>query len=178
MRVRASSSAARDRPRGVSSSEGEIRDVRRTMRERRSSSTTRIPSARNCPSASRFPRCRNDLSCFASALLSPSFDMEHDLLFVHGRAKTQMDRGHMNIEHLVKHLQRRVRRYAGLSLVTVAVASAGACASAISPQQESQIGAQQSQEINAQLPIVNDASLNSYINSLDNQIASHGQRND
>lgn len=72
--------------------------------------------------------------------------------------------------------RRWLRRSIALVLVSGSVALAGACASAITPQQEAQIGAQQSADINAQLPIVNDASLNNYINSLGSQIASHGQR--
>src|SRR3569832_1999482 len=71
--------------------------------------------------------------------------------------------------------RRRMRR----ALAAGALAGtmvAGGCATAISPQQEAQIGAQEASEINAQLPIVNDASLNSYINQLGSQIASHGQR--
>jgi predicted Zn-dependent protease len=68
------------------------------------------------------------------------------------------------------------RRAAVLSLIAGAAVTTSSCATSISPQQEAQIGAQQASEINAQLPIVNDASLNSYINSLGSQIASHGQR--
>ena len=47
-----------------------------------------------------------------------------------------------------------------------------AMASAISPQQEAQMGAQNAEEINRQLPIVQDASINRYINDLGRSIAS------
>ncbi|MEO5511272.1 MAG: M48 family metallopeptidase [Longimicrobiales bacterium] len=53
---------------------------------------------------------------------------------------------------------------------------AGGCATAISPEQEAQIGAQSAADINSKLPIVRDATLNNYINSLGSQIAGHGQR--
>ncbi|HEY7569691.1 MAG TPA: M48 family metallopeptidase [Gemmatimonadaceae bacterium] len=41
----------------------------------------------------------------------------------------------------------------------------------VSTQQEVELGTQYAQQINAQLPIMNDASVNSYINSLGNSIA-------
>jgi predicted Zn-dependent protease len=71
--------------------------------------------------------------------------------------------------------RRWLRRNIAISLVGGTLA-AGACATAITPQQEAEIGAQQSADINAQLPIVNDASLNNYIHTLGSQIARHGQR--
>lgn len=51
------------------------------------------------------------------------------------------------------------------------LAAAGGCAPAISTQQEVQIGAQQASEINRQLPMVNDAAVNQYINQLGQSIA-------
>jgi beta-barrel assembly-enhancing protease len=63
-----------------------------------------------------------------------------------------------------------------LAGASAAVLSAGACATAISPQQEAQIGAQSAAEINQKLPIVNDGSLNNYINALGNELARRGQR--
>lgn len=72
--------------------------------------------------------------------------------------------------------RRWLRRTVAIALASGTIVTAGACASAISPQQEAQIGAQASADINAQLPIVKDASLNNYINTLGNQIASRGQR--
>ena len=52
--------------------------------------------------------------------------------------------------------------------------STSACA--ISQQQEVQMGAQYSAEINRQLPLVSDGSANSYINQLGDQIARSGRR--
>ena len=48
---------------------------------------------------------------------------------------------------------------------------AGGCASAISTQQEAQLGAQAAADINRQLPIMKDAQVNYYINALGNTIA-------
>jgi predicted Zn-dependent protease len=47
------------------------------------------------------------------------------------------------------------------------------CASAgsVSTQDEVQIGAQEAQQVNAQLPMVNDAQINNYVNTLGNRIA-------
>jgi beta-barrel assembly-enhancing protease len=69
-----------------------------------------------------------------------------------------------------------LRRNIALGLVAGATAAVSACAPSISPQQEAQLGAQSAAEINAQLPIVKDATLNNYINQLGSQIASHGRR--
>ncbi|HEX7239513.1 MAG TPA: M48 family metallopeptidase [Longimicrobiaceae bacterium] len=46
-----------------------------------------------------------------------------------------------------------------------------ACAPAISTQEEVQVGAQNAAQINRQLPIVQDAAVNQYINQLGSQIA-------
>ncbi|MEP6904543.1 MAG: M48 family metalloprotease, partial [Gemmatimonadales bacterium] len=46
----------------------------------------------------------------------------------------------------------------------------------ISQQQEVQMGAQEAQQINAQLPMVRDPEVNRYINLLGDQIASHTSR--
>jgi predicted Zn-dependent protease len=74
--------------------------------------------------------------------------------------------------------RRWLRRGFAVGAVVATAAAVDACASAasVSTQQEAQIGAQEASEINAQLPLVNDASLNNYINQLGSQIASHGQR--
>lgn len=47
------------------------------------------------------------------------------------------------------------------------------CASAgsVSTQDEVQIGAQEAQQVNAQIPLVNDAQINNYVNTLGNRIA-------
>jgi predicted Zn-dependent protease len=47
---------------------------------------------------------------------------------------------------------------------------------AISQQQELAMGSQYASEINNELPIVNDAAANQYINALGNRLASHGSR--
>ena len=52
-----------------------------------------------------------------------------------------------------------------------ACAALSACAGSISQQEEVQIGAQGAQQVNAQLPMLNDASINAYVNSLGTAIA-------
>jgi len=66
------------------------------------------------------------------------------------------------------------RRTAVLGLVAGTGLSAGACG--VSTQQEIAMGQQYATEINSQLPIVNDAQVNRYINGLGRQIASRGGR--
>lgn len=51
------------------------------------------------------------------------------------------------------------------------VATAGACAPAITTQQEVEIGRQNAAQVNQQLPIVRDAAINQYINELGRSIA-------
>jgi predicted Zn-dependent protease len=58
-----------------------------------------------------------------------------------------------------------------------ALALLGACSS-ISQQQEVEMGAQAAQQVNAQLPMLNDATVNAYVNSLGRSIASTTSRND
>jgi len=53
-----------------------------------------------------------------------------------------------------------------------------ACAGSISQQQEVQMGAETAAQVNAQLPMLNDASINSYVNSLGNSIARKTSRAD
>jgi predicted Zn-dependent protease len=48
----------------------------------------------------------------------------------------------------------------------------------ISQQQEVEMGAQTAQQVNAQLPILNDATVNAYVNSLGRSIASRTSRAD
>jgi beta-barrel assembly-enhancing protease len=72
----------------------------------------------------------------------------------------------------------RVRQWFRKSAVTALMAG-GATAVAgcgISTQQEMQMGAQYAAEINRQLPLVNDASVNNYINQLGRTIAARGGR--
>ncbi|HEU5208621.1 MAG TPA: M48 family metallopeptidase [Longimicrobiales bacterium] len=69
---------------------------------------------------------------------------------------------------------RGVRHAAVLGLVAGSTTLA-ACGT-ISTQQEQQLGADYASQINAQLPIVDDAQLNSYINNLGRQIAAAGDR--
>lgn len=66
------------------------------------------------------------------------------------------------------------RRPALLALVAGGTAVVGACG--ISTQQEMQMGQEYSAEINRQLPMVNDASVNQYINNLGRSIAQYGNR--
>jgi beta-barrel assembly-enhancing protease len=56
-------------------------------------------------------------------------------------------------------------------VVTLVVSACG-----ISTQQELEMGQQYSTEINRQLPLINDATVSSYVNQLGDRIASHGQR--
>lgn len=67
-----------------------------------------------------------------------------------------------------------LRRSAVLGLVAGSTALASGCA--ISQQQELEMGAQYAAQINQQLPIVNDATLNRYINVLGRQLAARGGR--
>lgn len=66
------------------------------------------------------------------------------------------------------------RRSAVLALMAGGSAAVAACG--ISTQQEMQMGAQYAAEINRQLPLVNDAAVNNYINNLGRSIAQHGNR--
>jgi predicted Zn-dependent protease len=59
-----------------------------------------------------------------------------------------------------------------------ACAVLGACAGGISQQEEVQMGAQTAAQVNAQLPMVNDATINAYVNSLGNAIARTTSRAD
>ncbi len=60
----------------------------------------------------------------------------------------------------------------------VASAALSACAGSISQQEEVQLGAQNAAQISAQLPMLSDASINSYVNSLGNTIARGTSRAD
>jgi predicted Zn-dependent protease len=68
----------------------------------------------------------------------------------------------------------RIRRYAAVGLVAGSALTAGACG--VSTQQEIELGAQYANEINSQLPILNDATVSRYINDLGRRIASRGSR--
>ncbi|MGH7477478.1 MAG: M48 family metallopeptidase [Longimicrobiales bacterium] len=70
----------------------------------------------------------------------------------------------------------RIRR-AGAALVLTAGVGVGAAACSMSTQQEVELGQQYAAEINRQLPIVDDATTNQYINALGSEIARYGQRN-
>lgn len=69
-----------------------------------------------------------------------------------------------------------IRRLRGPALGVAAGATFLAAGCAISQQQELAMGSQYASEINNELPIVNDAAANQYINALGNRIASHGSR--
>ena len=58
------------------------------------------------------------------------------------------------------------------------LAGLAACAGSISQEQEVQIGQQNAAQINAQLPMLNDATINSYVNSLGRSIAQRTSRGD
>ena len=61
---------------------------------------------------------------------------------------------------------------------TVACAALSACAGSISQQEEVQLGQQSAAQVNAQLPMLNDATINSYVNSLGRSIAQRTSRAD
>src|SRR2546423_4685854 len=65
-----------------------------------------------------------------------------------------------------------------LRSIVIGVALAGSVACGISQQQEIQMGQQYAQQINAQLPIVQDPELNRYINVLGDSIAGLTSRKD
>jgi predicted Zn-dependent protease len=60
----------------------------------------------------------------------------------------------------------------------VACAALSACAGSISQQEEVQLGQQSAAQVNAQLPMLNDATINSYVNSLGRNIAQRTSRAD
>ena len=70
---------------------------------------------------------------------------------------------------------RSIRR---LGSALAACAVLGACAGSISQQEEVQMGAQTAAQVNAQLPLLNDATVNSYVNSLGTAIARRTSRAD
>lgn len=59
-----------------------------------------------------------------------------------------------------------------------ACAALSACAGSISQQEEVQIGQQNAAQINAQLPMLNDGTISSYVNSLGQAIARRTSRGD
>ncbi|HEX7979845.1 MAG TPA: M48 family metallopeptidase [Gemmatimonadaceae bacterium] len=65
-----------------------------------------------------------------------------------------------------------------LLIAVVAAAAAVGCSSAVSQQQEVQIGQQTAAEVNAQLPMLRDPQIDSYVNSLGRSIASRTSRAD
>jgi beta-barrel assembly-enhancing protease len=64
----------------------------------------------------------------------------------------------------------RLRSLSGVLALSGTLATT-ACAPAVTTQQEVQLGAQAAADINRQLPLVQDATLNNYINQLGNTIA-------
>jgi beta-barrel assembly-enhancing protease len=63
-----------------------------------------------------------------------------------------------------------------ISLTIGAIALLGGCG--VSTQQEVQMGQQEAQQVNAQLPMVQDAVINNYVNALGNRIARTTSRAD
>lgn len=68
----------------------------------------------------------------------------------------------------------RLPRATRAALASLAAAALAGCG--ISTQQEVQMGAQEAQQVQAQLPMLNDAQVEQYVNSLGQQIASHTSR--
>ena len=75
------------------------------------------------------------------------------------------------------HPTRLSYRKARAAAAFAAIALLGACSS-ISQQEEVQMGAQEAQQVNAQLPMLNDATINAYVNSLGRSIARTTSRAD
>ena len=71
----------------------------------------------------------------------------------------------------------RFHRAARPLAAAVALGAGVACAS-VSQQQEVQIGQQTAQQVDAQLPMLRDAVVDNYVNSLGQAIASHTSRSD
>jgi len=69
------------------------------------------------------------------------------------------------------------RHFARIATGLAACVSLAACGG-ISQQQEVELGAQQAQQVNAQLPMLQDATINAYVNSLGNQLARTTSRAD
>ena len=61
------------------------------------------------------------------------------------------------------------------ALGLAALAAVSACGG-ISQQQEVQMGAESAAQVNAQLPMLNDGTINAYVNSLGNAIARRTSR--
>lgn len=70
----------------------------------------------------------------------------------------------------------RLNRLRGTVAAFAATGTIALSACGISTQQELQIGQQYSTQVNQQIPLVHDAQVVSYVNSLGRRIASHGQR--
>jgi predicted Zn-dependent protease len=70
------------------------------------------------------------------------------------------------------------RTFARALAVLAASAALSACSGTISQQEEVQIGQQNAAQINAQLPMLNDPTINSYVNSLGRAIAQRTSRGD
>lgn len=70
--------------------------------------------------------------------------------------------------------QRHFARIGAGFVACVALAGCGG----ISQQQEVEMGAQEAQQVNAQLPMLQDATINAYVNSLGNQLARTTSRAD
>ena len=70
-----------------------------------------------------------------------------------------------------------IRRVAAVG-VTLLFAAGCASAGGVSTQQEVQLGAQEAQQVNAQLPMLNDAEIDQYVNALGTDIASRTSRSD
>src|SRR5881398_443426 len=67
------------------------------------------------------------------------------------------------------------RLVAGAAMAVTAVMAAGC---GISQQQEVELGAQQAQQVNQQLPIIQDVAVNRYLNILGDSLAKLTQRSD
>ena len=65
-----------------------------------------------------------------------------------------------------------------VSIAALAAATAFVGACGVSTQQEVQMGQQESQQINSQLPLLQDPEINQYVNALGRDIASHTSRSD
>ena len=69
-----------------------------------------------------------------------------------------------------------IRRFAAVAVV--ALLSGCASAGGVSTEQEVQMGAQEAQQVSAQLPMLNDAQIDNYVNALGQSIAARTSRSD
>src|SRR3954452_11524000 len=158
--ARSSIEATSDAPRGVSTRRGLLITPLIAMDVRSSSSTPLTPSTTNRPCRSlALRRCRSRASVriFMSGIC-----------FAFPRSGSGWLRDSTGLETM--------RRFAAGAAMDAMVVSAAGCG--ISQRQEVELGASQAQQVNAQLPIVQDPTINRYLNTLGDSLARLTSRGD